>query len=171
MWRRLRGGRARQGRCGVVYKRRPRRDATALISSAKKYEISRSRLLNVSRGSAGARKPFVACAPPPPRLTVPDATGYASPRLVSFPFLPMNMHAPSTEGNPPTYCDDLTRAPRVPTKRGHGNHAIVSATCFLADLLNISRMSRFKYLSNAFYSEISLGLINYSIYTCVDRAP
>ena len=123
--------------------------ATALISSAKKYEISRSRLLNVSRGSAGARKPFVACAPPspsPPRLTVPDATGYASPRLVSFPFLPMNMHAPSTEGNPPTYCDDLTRAPRVPTKRGHGNCAIVSATCFLTEiLLNILKIPHFKY--------------------------
>lgn len=45
---------------------------TAALYHLQRNMRSRSRLLNVSRGSAGARKPFVPCAPP--RLTVPDAS-------------------------------------------------------------------------------------------------
>lgn len=82
------------GRCAAWFTRGGRA-ATALISFATKYMGSRCQLLNVSRGSTGARKLFAT------RLTVLARSSSKTARihLVSFRFLPLNMHTDRTKGN------------------------------------------------------------------------
>lgn len=100
------------GRCAAWFTRGGRA-ATALISFATKYMGSRYQLLNVSRGSTGARKPFAT------RLTVlarsKHENGSNTSRLVSFPSDEYTHR--SYEGEHRVLSDDLTRVPRVPKKR------------------------------------------------------
>lgn len=100
------------GRCAAWFTRGGRA-ATALISFATKYMGSRCQLLNVSRGSTGARKPFAT------RLTVLARSklenGSNTSHLVSFPSDEYTHR--SYEGEHRVLSDDLTRVPRVPRKR------------------------------------------------------